>query len=133
MFIYDDEKLLDWCRQNPTEGPGRLAEMVPVYKYATNEAGETRATGFSSVILKLLDEFGSQEEVLSVLEGNMNSFSWTGSVIPLYRQKIMAFEQLLNHPRAEVVEWAERGIQRADREIAYETKRESYEQLTYRE
>lgn len=133
LFMYDDEKLLNWCRQNPTEGPERLAEMVPVYKYATNEAGETRATGFSSVILKLLDEFGSQEEVLSALEGNMNSFSWTGSVIPLYRQKIMALEQLLNHPRAEVVEWAERGIQRANREIEYETKRESYEQLTYGE
>lgn len=132
LFIYDDEKLLNWCRQNPTEGPERLAEMVPVYRYATNEAGETKTIGFSSVFLKLLDEYGSQEEVLSALDGNMNSFSCTGSVIPLYRQKIMAFEQLLNHPRAEVREWAEKGIQRANREIEYETKRENYEQLTYR-
>ena len=132
LFIYEDEKLLEWCKDNPQKAPGRLAAMVPVYEYEKNESGGSRATGFSSIILKLLDQYGSEEEVLNSLNANMNSFSWTGSVIPLYKQKKKALEQLLTHPNMEVVRWAEKGIERAEAEIEYETKREDYEYFAYR-
>ncbi|MGP1477924.1 MAG: hypothetical protein ACTTJK_10775, partial [Phocaeicola sp.] len=69
-----NDALLDWCAKYPMVAPERLMLMVPLY-------GEN---GFSDIVLKLVDLYGEQEGVLTALSCNMGSFSFVGSIVPLY-------------------------------------------------
>lgn len=133
LFLYDEGKLWAWCESKPEIAPVRLADMAPVFCYNKKEDGTMKSEGFHAVVLRLLDDYGSNDHVLEALYANMNSFSWTGSVIPLFQQKKNAFEQIRSHKNPKVVKWAEENIRYIEREIEYEKKQEDYRRLKYGE
>ena len=133
LFLYEEEKIWNWCKTNPQIAPIRLADMTPIYSSNKDENETTKTVTFHPIVLRLLDLYGSNEHVLDALQANMNSFSWTGSVIPLYKQKKNAFEQILYHANPKVCRWAELNIQYTDQQIEYEIKREDYDHLKYGE
>jgi hypothetical protein len=106
LFVHESytDVLIDWCRNNIDLAPARLAEMVPIF------SNRPDGSKWFPVTKQLIDEFGDYEKVLEALECNMGSFSWTGSLVPLFQQKIELFIELLDHKNPKVRKWAETNI-----------------------
>lgn len=119
---YDEDFLIQWCKENTPIAPQRLASMIPVYQSEGLEH-------FSSIMMKLLDLFGDDEEVLSNLSCNMGSFAWTGSVIPLFQTQLTALRELVNHKHYAVIRWAKKLIEYTEQTIKKETDKEAFDRL----
>ena len=114
-------KLLNWCKENPEKAPERLASMVPIYK----------DQGFHPLVISLLDNYGDATNVLDSLSANMGSFSWVGSTIPLYQQRIDALESIIPHKNKTVEDWANQKIEWTKKDIEREQQREDEEKFLY--
>lgn len=119
---YDEEFLIQWCKDNAPDAARVLASMIPIYR----SDGMKR---FSSIMLKLLDLFGDDEKVLSNLSCNMGSFAWTGSVISLFQTQLAALHELVNHKHYAVIRWAKELIEYTEQTIKKETDKEAFERL----
>ena len=133
LFEYGDDFLFDWCSKNLPEAPVRLAAMMPVFCYGENNNEHKRdLPTFSDFAIRIINTYGDNEDVLDSFHANMNTFSWTGSIIPLYQDMKHALEKLLSHKFNSVVLWAKNSIESLDEQIARETLKEGYEQLHYK-
>ncbi len=100
LFLGDLEQILEWCRNNRPLAPNRLANMVPIFH-------ETEPAKWHPFTLRLLDEFGDDDDFINKLSANMNSFSWTGSIVPLLQDKKTIIGTLKEHKFEKVREWAQ--------------------------
>lgn len=127
LFQYvPDEKLKEWCAQDENI-PSRLASMAPVFAYGE----ENKKTGFSAFLVWLIDNYGENRDVLSGISSNMNTMSWTGSTIPLYRDMIQCMQPYTNHRYALVREWAQTQIEFIQKEIDREQSQEDFMRMHY--
>lgn len=94
------EKLIEWCKTSLL-AQSRIAELIPIFAGENNDY-----TAWHPLTLKLINEFGSNEEMLSSLSSNMGSYSWTGSVVPLMTAQRDLVAQLVDHSIMQVAEWA---------------------------
>lgn len=97
---HTDEFLL-WCEKNPAMAPQRLVDLMPV---------TTDNKVFTPLLLKILDKYGNQEDVLIALENNLGTFAVTGSAIPLFENQISMLSTLTEHANSKVREWANKQI-----------------------
>lgn len=126
LFQLGDERIKEMCKEYPQNAPVRIAELVPVYSTAINEADS-----FSPLFLWLLDEYGDNDHVLSGLHSNIHSYSWTGSTYSLFKQHKKCFEKLLKHSREKVRLWVERCIKEIDSELQRQRDEDDYMRLHY--
>ena len=90
--------LLEWCDKDPQNNAHVLMSMAPV-------EGETPDT-FSDIVMELINRYGEIPSVMDALSANMGTFSYTGSVQPLYLSHINMLKTLTSHPKERVREWA---------------------------
>lgn len=117
-----NDALLDWCAKYPMVAPERLMLMVPLY-------GEN---GFSDIVLKLVDLYGEQEGVLTALSCNMGSFSFVGSIVPLYEKQIKCIEGLSNNHSEKVRTWSVKMLTDLKKQIDIEKNRDAEGVLRHR-
>ena len=117
-----NDALLDWCAKYPLVAPERLMLMVPLY-------GEN---GFSDIVLKLIDLYGEQEGVLTALSCNMGSFSFVGSVVPLYEKQYRCIEQISIHRFEKVRTWSVKMLSSLKKKIELEKNRDAEGMFGYR-
>lgn len=110
----DSEQIKEWCRKNEL-APARLAHMVPFFS----------GTGIDEYSQFLLDEFGQNNDVISILDSHIHSYAWTGSLIPLYESRISVLQTLTTHKFSEVRDLAERNIAHFQKEIERQRNREA--------
>jgi hypothetical protein len=91
-------------KSNIDLAPVRLAEMVPIF------SNKKVGSKWFPITKQVIDGFGDSDKVLKMLECNMGTFSWTGSLVPLFQQKIELFTELLDHGNLKVRKWAETNI-----------------------
>lgn len=120
LFEGDIESIFSWCANNKQLAPSRIAELTPIF-----DNNNTDYSKWHPVTLRLIDEYGDINEVLSNLSSNMRTFSWTGSVVPFLESKKKLFEQLTNHKIELVREWATSFIGYIEREIEVEKNRDA--------
>jgi hypothetical protein len=135
------EVIFAWCHTHPPLAPVRLAELSPIFAEQENTApayGRSRHAESTEkterqiashptwhpVARRLLDEFGHLPEVLSNLEANMGSYSWTGSIVPLLKGQRQLFAEVRQHPLATVAAWASLNMNRLDEQIRREKNRD---------
>ena len=116
------DALLAWCAKYPLVAPERLMLMVPLY-------GEN---GFSDIVLKLVDLYGEQEGVLTALSCNMGSFSFVGSIVPLYEMQIKCIEGLSNNHSEKVRIWSVKMLTDLKKQINIEKNRDAEGVLRHR-
>jgi hypothetical protein len=69
----------------------------------------------------IIDRYGNQKEVLSELNVNLGTYSWTGSLVPYYERQIPAIEELRHHRLSEVRRWAGEYLHYIQTQIKQET------------
>ena len=116
------KELLEWCAKYPNVAPERLMLIAPLYE----------EDHFSDIVLSLLDLYGEQESVLTALSCNMGSFSFVGSVVPLYEKQYHCIEQIANHQHEVVRQWAVKMIKSLTQQIVDEKNRDEEGFLGYR-
>ena len=116
LFNNNIEKIIDWCNKNQPIAPTLIAELVPIYN-------EDR-TEWNPIAKRLIDEFGSIKEVLHGLEANMNSFSWSGSIVPLLESNKKLLESIVDNSNPIVSEWAQQNINELSKRIIQEKKKD---------
>ncbi|WP_225883751.1 hypothetical protein [Capnocytophaga periodontitidis] len=117
LFNNDNvEKIIDWCNKNQPIAPTLIAELVPIYN-------EDR-TEWNPIAKRLIDEFGNIKEVLDRLGANMNSFSWSGSIVPLLESNKKLLESIVDNSNPMVSEWARQNINELSKRIIQEKKKD---------
>ena len=111
--------LIEWCERDPQNNPPILMSMAPV---------GGASDSFSPIVLELINRYGDNQRVLDSLASNMGTFSYTGSVIPLYESHINMLRGLTSHPIERVRMWVSKMIvgyeSRIDNEIEYEEEQD---------
>lgn len=113
-------------------GSGRIASRFVPYK--ENEGGEmVREDRFSNILIWVLENYGSQDNTLDGAGGNIGSFGWTGSPIPLFQSQIECMKQLLENKKmhSKVKKWANDHIKHYVEEIKREQNRLDFERMHY--
>jgi hypothetical protein len=112
-----------WCVESPTLAPRILGGIIPI---ASTKEGQLTLSDSARM---LLDSYGSDTSVLSALGANLNTFSWTGSLVPFYERQIALLRPLHDHPIDAVRVWAERSIADATQQIKSERQHEQERQI----
>jgi hypothetical protein len=119
------DKIFQWCGENKPLAPTRLAELVPIFAGKNDDF-----SGWHPLTLRLIDEFGDLDGVLSSLGANMGSFSWTGSIVPLLEGRLHILNLVSNHRIKTVADWAKREITYLEKAIKSERNRDEEMYLT---
>lgn len=123
LFETEEKLIKQLCLDNPESAPARIAAMVPCF--------DNEGDMFNKWIIWLLDNFGERMDVRDNILSNLGSFSWTGDVSPYYERNIKCFEHLLNHPKQEVREWAQRCINDEKKWLEIEKDKEDFIKIKY--
>lgn len=118
LFKGNIEEIFKWCEENKPLAPQRLAELVPIF--SENEEKST----WHPLSRRLIDDWGNIDEVLTNIDANMGSFSWTGSIVPYLESQRDLFIELENHPIDKVVIWAKNNIDGLNKSIKREQDRD---------
>ena len=118
------EKLINWAKKNPQNGPEALIEIIPLTISKSDEPIE-----WNPVVLQLLDEVPDVKPILDEMHCKIGSFSWVGSLIPEYQKQKSALNLLKTHKKSEVRLWATEFIKRNEKQIEDERKSEEEETL----
>lgn len=104
--ISQDECLKQWCLDNPSVAPERIASMVPIFD------GDI----FHPFVVFLLDEFGNNKNVLQNLSANMETYGVTGSAVPLFERRKCALQNY-HTKNIQVRHWINDILIQTDKEI----------------
>lgn len=113
------EYLAQWSAESPEVAPAILAGIVQTMKKMGDDSWV-----LSTEAMFLLDNYGSNPSVLSALGANINSFSWSGSLVPFFKRQMTVLQPLNKHPIAEVRQWSQRLVESATHQIQKETARD---------
>jgi len=113
-----------WCEKYPNIAPYFLAEAILPLIEIDGKIVWSPLTEF------LLNNYGTDEKVLSKLTHKLHQFSWVGSQIPFYQSWLDGFDTLNNHKNRTVKRWADKNIQYI-KKIIVELKNEEDEEELY--
>lgn len=119
LFNGNIEDIFKWAKENGEIAKERLVSIIPLYSNSNSNTSE-----LSDIAKRCLDEFGNSKNVLDIFSSRFHSYSWTGSVIPLYMNKIDILKSLLNHKFNDISEWASRDIEYYKDQIKIEKNRD---------
>jgi hypothetical protein len=133
----DDDFLIEWCDENAPKAPALLGQTVPIFAKKGDSSSDQRPGAedepddpkWHPFALRLLDEFGSIDEVRASISSNIFSFSSTGSRIPYYERRKPLLDELLDHDLPDVRKWASEEISRCDEMIERERQEEQERDL----
>jgi hypothetical protein len=100
-----NEKILHWVRENNEIAPIRIANMMPI------ESSESKTVEWHPFSKTIIDEYGQMDGVFEELSANMGTFGSHRSSVPYYKNQKLLLEQLLDHQKSKVREWAENMIE----------------------
>ncbi len=112
LFKCDSDKLKEAIAENVKYAPERIASMCPVFVYTSG----SYKSSFSDWAIYLMDNYPTKN-VLDALHSNMNTYQWTGSIIPLLNRKIEAFTKITSHNRQLIRDWAKSNIDQLEKEL----------------
>ena len=109
---------MKWCDSNPEKAPACLMEMIPVVEMIDGKQELTK------LAKEIISKYGGDKIVLDKLDIKLNSYMWSGSLIPMYEGRINALQPLLSASLDEVKKWAEKEIDYFKRAIKKEKELE---------
>ena len=122
LFDWEKPVLMTILQKHGLKVARVYARLCPVYNNQSK---------FSDWTMYLLDNYGKDSTLKTNLTCHIGSFSWIGSVIPLYTRQIKAFEGLINHPYEEVRDWASSNLKSLKTQIYLEEVNEDYAEKLY--
>lgn len=105
--LFDESRcsiFMKWCESNPEKAPACLMEMIPVVETIDGKQE------FTNLAKEIVFKYGEDKVVLDELDIKLNSYMWSGSLIPMYEGRINALQPLLSASLDSVKTWAQKEI-----------------------
>lgn len=130
LFFGHIDQMKQLCR-NFKHGAFVCAATCPVFDIDNATTGKVNT--FHPFVIWLIKNYGNQQSILDELHANLNTFSWTGSSIPLMEDCKRCFNNLkLNKElSANVYDWIDLCLQSYSAEYKREEQSEAYIRLAY--
>jgi hypothetical protein len=107
----DLDKVFEWCVENRELAPLRVCYMMPIH------GEENKLHPFSQ---RMLDQFGGLPGFMQEFQANLESYSWSGSVVPLLKLREKILTPLKNHRTEAVRKWVNTYLQSLKEQIRVE-------------
>lgn len=134
MYQHGLERIKELCKKHPERAPYCVALTCPVFKYSTDNEGNTvREDQYSDILVWVLENYGHQDNTLNGAGGNIGSFSWSGSPIGLYESQVACLQQIIKNSKMDgrVKRWADLHIKYYEEQIKEEQGRIEFERMHY--
>jgi transcriptional regulator with XRE-family HTH domain len=115
ILLLPEDLLFGWCHANPDAAPAFVAAIMPT---VINRAAPPSEQQFHSLAIRLLNEFGDRDSVLTALTRNMHTFGWSGSREGYFALFDRPLRELESHPIGLVRRWAKGQLAQFSQEIA---------------
>ena len=126
MFKDNDERIKKMCMDYPDKAPAKIASMVPVFLKPID-----KVDSYSPLFLWLLENYGDCEEVRSGLHANLYSFSWSGSVLPLFEAHKRCLQHIPPSPKEVINQWVTNCINELNERIKKEKEHNDFMRMHY--
>lgn len=110
-FKFDNEKILEWVKNNLPEAPVLLIEFIPF------ESKEDENIVWSELAIQLINHYGDNDIFLSSLAPRLHNYVVSGSAVPIYESRKRLLESLLNHPIPNIKSFAKHQIDKIEIKI----------------
>ena len=99
LALFDHGSLMSWASEpeHTKRAPVFIAGSYPLFEYIENPEAKGKVLHRERFHPKLADvilRFGDQAEVIDALSSNLNTGSWSGSLVPYYQDVVKALEFL---------------------------------------
>lgn len=121
LFKLDTDRLFEMAHLNPKYAPERLINQFPLF--------EDDGNNLHPLLLKLLNEFPDEEEMLKVLARRLNSMWGGASLVPIYEKRKHIIEKLFSHPNSNIVNWAKREVESMRESIKRFKKEDAFRKI----
>lgn len=120
--LIDENTVIDWC-SNET------ALLIVVRSLKMFDLIDEVRTP-NSLLIRLIDVYGHNQDFLSEVRVNFHTRSWVGSIVPGFEEDKEALSPLLNHESQNVRQWVTEFITMIDSDIKHNIKHESEQSFT---
>ena len=131
LFLNHEEDMKNVCKKYPKNGPLICASLCPVFKSFDEDS--KRDEEFHPFVIWLLQNYGDNKDVLDNLYWNLETFYWTGSMLPLITEKkncMLKIKSQSGFPK-KVYEWINSCLKEYDIEYDKENRNEAYMRMAY--
>lgn len=116
LTLLKPDLLLSWIRASPAARGAFVVTFLPVFandESASDEGyGEAKPREWHPLLVRLVDDFGSEQEVLDAIGRRLRPGVTLGPRAPYHEVYLVPLEAWYSHPRPEVRTWA-RGVHRS--------------------
>lgn len=129
LFLGHNDDMKELCKKYPQNGPIVCANLCPIFETPNLSQTDT----FHPFLIWMIKEYGNSTRILNELHSNMNTYSWTGSTIPLLETQRRCFNHLMTikdiSENARL--WIKDCLVHLEEELQKEMKYEAYQKLAY--
>lgn len=122
---FEDSRLLEWMEKYPGKAPQKAVAFIPLTSSKEND------TVWSDLMLEMFNRFFNNQEFLNTLQSELHSYSWSGSLVPLFEGRINLLKQIEQHTEKEVRAFALRNIKYFEDRIKKEKRSDENYGLDY--
>lgn len=117
---FETSLVIKWCNANIDWAPKLVANSIEIF----DAKEEDKSKNVSNTVLSLLSNFGSDDEIPSILLSKLWSRGWSGSPLPMYEADLAALSHLKYHESTTVRKWAGNAIDNVKKYIESEEQRQ---------
>lgn len=115
--LVKEEKIISWCEDE-------VALLMVAHSLKLfDSSGESRVP--NKLLIRIVDKFSHNKKLFDEVRMNFNSRTWVGSIIPGLVEDKELLEPLLQHDSLPVRQWFKDFILMIDKDIEYNSKRET--------
>lgn len=122
--VLEKDFLVQWCNNYPDKAPVELSTIIDVI-----EEDDDENYCFTPIAQFLINNYGSNDKVLSRIYSNLRTGTWVGSMIPYLEKIKFVIGKLLDHDNINVRKWAREINNYLEKEIQKEKQKEDEESL----
>ena len=122
---YNDDNLMKWMEEFPLLAPQKAISFINLVSKV--EGIEV----WSPLVVRMFDKFYMNDAFLESLSNDLNSYSWVGSLVPLYENRINLLKQISNHDKKTISAFALKYIKYFELEIERERRKNENDDLDF--
>jgi hypothetical protein len=123
--VFDDDNLMKWMEEFPMFAPQKAISFINLV--SKNEGHDV----WSPLVIRMFDKFYLNKAFLESLSNDLNSYSWVGSLVLLYENRINLLKQISQHDKKEISSFALKYIKYFEIEIERERKKNENDDLDF--
>jgi hypothetical protein len=121
----ENNKLIEWMDEYPQLAPQKAIEFVRIHERIGDQ------NKWSNISVEMLYRYPNNTEFLKTLSSELNSYMWSGSLVPILENRKLMFQELLSHSNPSIIQFATEGILYLENRILAENRNDENEKLIY--